>query len=65
MQIINPVEIIKDILKFRGFKKATFKEKMQWIFIFYPFALGIVLFHLVLWIPYIPSLIKDKIKKRK
>jgi hypothetical protein len=52
VNLVDPAEIIGDILKFKGFIKSSFKDKLKWIFILYPFALVVVAYHLILWIPY-------------
>jgi hypothetical protein len=42
--MINPTEIVKDILKFKGFRGATFAEKMKWLFLLYPFFIIVTVF---------------------
>jgi hypothetical protein len=61
---MNPIDIMEDILRFRGFWKSPFKDKIKWIFILYPFFLGVLLFHLILWIPLLPSIIKSMFKRK-
>lgn len=46
MMLIDPVDIVKSVLTFKGFWKSSTKEKLQWIFILYPlmlFHVGLVL----------------------
>lgn len=50
--MINGTEIIKGILKFKGFKESSFKDKLKWIFIIYPFVLFIVAIN---WFDYITT----------
>jgi hypothetical protein len=42
--MINPTGIGKDILKFKGFRGATFTEKMKWLFLLYPFFIIVTVF---------------------
>jgi hypothetical protein len=63
MNLVDPTEIIGDILKFKGFWKSPFKDKLKWLFVLYPFAVFIILYHMVLWIPVLPSIFWDKIRR--
>lgn len=40
--MISAVDVAEDILKFRGFWKSSFKDKLIWIFVLYPFMLFVV-----------------------
>jgi len=50
--MINSAELMRDILKFKGFKGASFKDKIKWLFVLYPFMLFVVALN---WIDYIFS----------
>lgn len=54
-----PIDVMGDILMFKGFWKSPLKEKAKWIFILYPCFLFLLLFHLMLWIPLLPVIIKN------
>lgn len=40
-----PDDFIEDILKFKGFWKASFTDKLKWMFIFFPFFATIVTYY--------------------
>ena len=63
--LVNPIDIIEGIIRFRGFKEVEFKKKMKWILVLYPFALIVLLVHLILWIPFLPIMLIDKFRKIK
>lgn len=60
--MVDPSSVVKQILTFNGFKKESFKDKMKWIFILFPFFGFWFLINLIeysFW-----SLI-DKLKRKK
>lgn len=61
---MNPIDVMDDILLFRGFWGSSFKVKLKWLFILYPLFLGLLLFHLILWIPLLPIIVKRKLKRK-
>jgi hypothetical protein len=48
--MIKAEDVLEDILRFRGFKKSGWKDKMKWLLI-YPILLLIIAYHLITWIP--------------
>lgn len=47
---MNPVEVMSDILKFKGFWSAPLNEKLKWLFILYPFFVFVVIYYSGNWI---------------
>jgi hypothetical protein len=44
--MISAVDVMDQILKFKGFWRASFKDKLVWLFILYPFMIGVILLYL-------------------
>lgn len=61
---MNPIDVMGDILKFRGFKESSLKDKMKWLFVLIHFFSLLLLYHLILYIPLLPDIIKERFKRR-
>lgn len=62
--MFHPIDVMEDVLKLKGFTTMSMKDRAKLLFVLYPFFLAVLIFHLILWIPVLPILVKDKFKKR-
>ena len=61
---MNFVDLMGDILKFRGFMGAPLKEKLKWIFVLYPFFVFALIYYIGIWMLFLYEMyIWNPIKK--
>lgn len=45
--MINPTNIVRDILTFKGFRSADWGDKVKWLFVLFPFFVIVVMVYAV------------------
>lgn len=58
--------MVKDILLFKGFKESSFKDKMKWLFVLFPFFFLVVGFFSIIYAwDFLTSFFDKTLKKWK